>query len=203
VTVVAVQLTDVLAERGSGERVTQALLGEPVLVLEEHGEWLRVVLPWQPGPDPRGYPGWVRREHLCPADAPADPPADERAPVDVLEVARRLLGAPYLWGGLGPAGIDCSGLVHWAHRRLGRTVPRDAADQHARAEPVPVAEVRVGDLYFFAREDGRVFHVGLASGTGEALPMLHAGQEAGVEERPMAPHRREALFGAGRVVAAP
>ena len=41
VTVVAVPLTDILADRGSGERVTQALLGEPVLVLEEHGVEVR------------------------------------------------------------------------------------------------------------------------------------------------------------------
>lgn len=45
---------------------SQLLLGEPVLVEEERGEWVRVVAPWQPSDkDPRGYPGWVRRAHLA------------------------------------------------------------------------------------------------------------------------------------------
>ena len=30
-------------------------------------------------------------------------------------------------------GIDCSGLVHMAYRRLGRLVPRDAHEQEAAA----------------------------------------------------------------------
>ena len=198
-TVVAFPLVDVRAEPGSGELVTQALQGEPALVLEEHEAWLRVVLFWQPGPDPRGYPGWVRRDHLRPGDAPVAPLPAEPLPASALAAARALLGTPYLWGGLGRAGIDCSGMVHLAHRRVGRVVPRDAADQHAAAEPVPIGDVRAGDLYFFAREDGHVFHVGFAAGPGDALPMLHAGTEAGVEERPMAPERRRHLVAAGRL----
>jgi gamma-D-glutamyl-L-lysine dipeptidyl-peptidase len=53
---------------------SQLLLGEPVVVVEERGDWLSVVSPWQPSDkDPDGYPGWVRREHLAaPAPATAD-----------------------------------------------------------------------------------------------------------------------------------
>ena len=48
-----------------GRMVTQALLGEPVVPLEEHAGWIRVVLPWQPsGQHPDGYPGWVRASHV-------------------------------------------------------------------------------------------------------------------------------------------
>lgn len=48
-----------------GRTETQLLMGEPVLVLEEHAGWSRVVAPWQPSSrDERGYPGWVRSEHL-------------------------------------------------------------------------------------------------------------------------------------------
>ena len=46
------------------------------------------------------------------------------------------LGAPYLWGGMSERGINCSGLVHMAFRRLGRLVPRDAHEQEAAAEQV-------------------------------------------------------------------
>lgn len=43
-----------------GRAETQVLYGDPVLVLEEHAGWSRVVVPGQPsGRDDRGYPGWV------------------------------------------------------------------------------------------------------------------------------------------------
>lgn len=48
-----------------GRTLTQALLGEPVEIIEERGDWACVVLPWQPSSqDARGYPGWLRRAHL-------------------------------------------------------------------------------------------------------------------------------------------
>lgn len=51
-----------------GRTLTQALLGEPVEIVTERGEWAEVVLPEQPSSaDPRGYPGWVRRAHLAPS----------------------------------------------------------------------------------------------------------------------------------------
>lgn len=60
------QSMDVVARQGlHGRTLTQALLGEPVDVVTEHGDWVEVVLPWQPSAtDPRGYPGWIRRAHL-------------------------------------------------------------------------------------------------------------------------------------------
>jgi cell wall-associated NlpC family hydrolase len=179
---------------GSAERVTQALLGEPALVLDERGDWARVALPWQPGPDPRGYLGWVRRAHLRAGHPTAQ--AAPGGPPDVLDAARRLLGAPYLWGGLGPAGIDCSGLVHLAYRQRGHRVPRDAADQHAAAERVPIPDAGPGDLFFFARADGHVVHVGLVTESGG---MLHASEEEGVAEGPVSPSRRAHLIAAGRL----
>lgn len=48
-----------------GRTLTQLLLGEPALVLEERGGWSRVAAPWQvSSADERGYPGWVRTAHL-------------------------------------------------------------------------------------------------------------------------------------------
>jgi cell wall-associated NlpC family hydrolase len=65
-----------------GRTLTQVLLGEPVEVLEERGEWLRVRVLWQPSSqDDAGYPGWLRREHVA-------APVDRTAGAAVVVMAR-------------------------------------------------------------------------------------------------------------------
>ena len=59
---------------------------------------------------------------------------------DPVEEARAYLGSPYEWGGMTEAGIDCSGLVHMAYRRLGRLVPRDADQQEEAGDEVDPAD---------------------------------------------------------------
>jgi gamma-D-glutamyl-L-lysine dipeptidyl-peptidase len=122
---------------------------------------------------------------------------------DVLNAAAQFLGVRYLWGGTSAWGLDCSGLVHLTFRSFGVLLPRDAHDQAAYVEPVPLDDVRPGDLYFFARPGEAVYHVGFvtrpvaADGTRW---MLHA-PEGGelIEDAPLAPHRVETLVSAGRV----
>jgi cell wall-associated NlpC family hydrolase len=184
-----------------GRTETQVLRGEPVEIVETGPRgWVRVVAPWQPSPkDLRGYPGWVCSAHLAPdgATARTPPPAGLAAePVAITEWARRFVGLQYLWGGLSRYGLDCSGLVHLAYRQAAVVVPRDASAQHAAARPVPLGEERPGDLYFFAGDDGRVFHVGFVTGR---LRMLHAPETARrIEDAPLAVDRLSTLAAAGR-----
>jgi cell wall-associated NlpC family hydrolase len=151
----------------SSEQVTQALRGEPLAVAERAGAWAHVTTAY-------GYPGWIA------ADALSDEPtADWLPPVragDPVEQARAYLGAPYLWGGMSEHGIDCSGLVHMAWRRLGRLVPRDAHEQEAAGDPIE--EPRYGDLVTYG--DERATHIAFWLGEGR---ILHAaGSRSVVEE---------------------
>jgi cell wall-associated NlpC family hydrolase len=186
-----------------GRTQTQLLRGEPVEVVQTGpAGWVRIVAPWQPSPkDGRGYPGWVRSTHLSPAAAgtagPVAPPATIAAtPVTVLERARGFLGLGYLWGGLSHYGVDCSGLVHLSYRGAGVVVPRDADAQHAAARPVGLGEEQAGDLYFFARDDGYVFHVGFVTSPGRMLHAPQSGQR--VEDAPLTGARLANLAAAGR-----
>ena len=151
----------------SSEQVTQALRGEPLAVAERRDGWASVMTAY-------GYPGWVA------ADALTEEPAGEWLPPvrdgDPVDEARAYLGTPYLWGGMTERGIDCSGLVHMAWRRLGRLVPRDADQQEEAA--VAVAEPRYGDLVTYGRE--ATTHIAFWLGEGR---ILHAaGSRFVVEE---------------------
>jgi gamma-D-glutamyl-L-lysine dipeptidyl-peptidase len=84
---------------------------------------------------------------------------------DLVREARRFLGVPYLWGGISPAGFDCSGLVRTVLSRYGIYVPRDTKDQIKAGRPIERTAVQTGDLLFFKR------HVGLAIGRDR---LIHA-----------------------------
>jgi cell wall-associated NlpC family hydrolase len=136
--------------REDAERVTELLFGEPVAIEERRNGWARIRTAYD-------YPGWVREDELRPAGDP-------------VVAARRYLGAPYLWGGLTERGMDCSGLVHMAHRAVGRLVPRDADQQEDAGTPVDEADARAGDLITYA-EDGetRATHIAFWLGGGRVL----------------------------------
>ncbi len=84
--------------------------------------------------------------------------------------AKRFLGVPYLWGGISPAGFDCSGLVRTVCARFGLYLPRDTKDQIEVGRHIDRSDVRTGDLLFFKR------HVGFAIGTKE---IIHASRGGG------------------------
>ena len=83
----------------------------------------------------------------------------------MVENAKKLLGAPYLWGGRSAMGIDCSGLVQVCARLSGLCLPRDASQQIGCGELVYfLQETRAGDLAFFGKEEGHITHVGIVMG---------------------------------------
>lgn len=75
----------------------------------------------------------------------------EDAAADWVAEAERMLGAPYLWGGRTPAGLDCSALVQLALHAAGRDCPRDSDMQAAELGGTldPGAAPERGDLVFW------------------------------------------------------
>jgi hypothetical protein len=173
----------------AAEQVTQALEGEPLAVESTEDGWACVRTAY-------GYPGWIRDDALG-GEPDGEWPGLPRTG-DPLEQARAYLGAPYEWGGLTERGIDCSGLVHIAHRRLGRLVPRDAHEQEAAAEALGEDDLRPGDLVFFGPTE-RADHVAFWLGDGRILHATGRDDAQGVVEEPLANTRVEHELRYGRI----
>ena len=76
------------------------------------------------------------------------------------------VGAPYRWGATGPNAFDCSGLVSWAYKSSGVSLPRTSRAMSRVGTPVARADLRPGDLVFFYRP---VSHVGIYIGNGKIV----------------------------------
>jgi peptidoglycan DL-endopeptidase CwlO len=86
----------------------------------------------------------------------------------VVAAARRELGAPYAYGGEGPA-FDCSGLTQWAMRQAGISIPRTSYAQYGVGTPVSSRFIQPGDLVFFDTDGTGASHVGIATGPGTVI----------------------------------
>lgn len=113
--------------------------------------------------------------------------------------ARSQLGKPYQWGAEGPGAFDCSGLTWAAWRHAGLGWDRmTAADQWwtLRSHEVSRAELRPGDLVFFAHRLGdwhSIHHVGLYVGGGRMAEAPYSGARVRLSSI-----NRSGWFGAAR-----
>ncbi len=84
--------------------------------------------------------------------------------------AKKYLGAPYLWGGKTPFGIDCSGFVQQVFKICGYQLSRDASQQEKQGALVKkITDTQLGDLVFFANEKMNIDHVGIILEEGKVI----------------------------------
>ena len=100
----------------------------------------------------------------APVGAPVVAP-DHAAQV-IVDTAMAARGRPYVWGGAGPYGYDCSGLVVAAAAAAGISMPHSAYQQSTLGVPVAESALMPGDLVFFYSP---VSHVGIYIGNGQIV----------------------------------
>ncbi|WP_308164771.1 C40 family peptidase [Nonomuraea sediminis] len=92
-----------------------------------------------------------------------------------LKFAYAQIGKPYVFGGTGPGGWDCSGLMQAAWRAAGVSLPRTTWEQWAwgQSRKVSMDALEPGDLIF----NSGLGHVVMYAGNGE---IVHAPQTGDV-----------------------
>jgi cell wall-associated NlpC family hydrolase len=153
-----------------------------------HGSrWIEVVLA-------DGRRGWIQAGDVTLQPKPL-------SIEDVIALAKRFLGVPYLWGGASTFGFDCSGFTAMLCRERGVIVPRDASQQAAWEGFAPVAkdQIRPGDFLYFGSSTRKITHTGMYIGGGEFI-------QATTHERPVVqigrlddPHWADLLVAARRL----
>ncbi|HET9020893.1 MAG TPA: NlpC/P60 family protein [Ornithinibacter sp.] len=96
----------------------------------------------------------------------------------VVNIARTLLGIPYVYGGEDPSGFDCSGFTQYVFGKAGISIPRTASAQQDAA--TPVSNPQPGDLVFYGSP---AWHVGIYTGNGMMIDSPREGKST--SERPM------------------
>jgi peptidoglycan DL-endopeptidase CwlO len=106
-----------------------------------------------------------------------------------LAAARSMIGTPYASGGTQPGGFDCSGLVVYAFKQAGITLPRTSFAQFGVGTPVSRANVQAGDLVFFNANGPGASHVGIATSNSTAISATtHGVREHSISDSYWGPH---------------
>jgi cell wall-associated NlpC family hydrolase len=142
--------------------------------------------------------GWAAAYHSQGSTRDGDAPISVNAPTaaagGAVGYALAQLGTPYLWGGEGPGGFDCSGLIQTAYAAAGIQLPRTAQDQFDAGPRVPAGlQLEPGDLVFFGPDTNHVTHVGIVISATAMVDAPHPGAVVRLE-----PYRWSDYLGATR-----
>lgn len=88
------------------------------------------------------------------------------------QLARQLLGTPYVFGGSDPEkGLDCSGFVQYVLKQVGVNLPRISAQQATAGRRTDVSQLQAGDLVGWnnsSRNSG-ADHIAIYLGNGQII----------------------------------
>ncbi|MDA8441025.1 MAG: C40 family peptidase [Peptococcaceae bacterium] len=110
----------------------------------------------------------VAKAHSQPASGSAKNSAVLAA--KLVKKARALLNLPYKFGGTDfRKALDCSAYVQFVFRQVGIHLPRSTFQQIKVGQAVSYAQLRPGDLVFFATDGPGPSHVGIYLGNNTMI----------------------------------
>lgn len=109
-----------------------------------------------------------------------------------------MVGTPYRYGGAGPRGFDCSGLVYYSYRKAGIAVPRTTGEQYRQSRRVKLSRLQPGDLIFFRISRDKLSHVGIYAGSGRFIHAPSGGKRVAYASLDN-PYWEARVIGAGRL----
>lgn len=143
--------------------VSDLLLGNIVEYKGENGGFFFVSLP-------DGRTGYVKKTDVKDFSEWAKQNFDMQT---IERSARRMMGTPYLWGGMSAKMADCSGFVRTAYFSNGIILQRDASQQALTGKKIDPkkwrTEAEPGDLIFIGTKSGKVTHVAMYIGNSKYI----------------------------------
>ena len=175
--------------------LARANQGDQAYIIGFNNQWYKVIY--------NSHIGYIRSDYLNLTEAPYENADSKKEPLffedgkstgvtpsasalkgesnlasKIISTAKKYLGVPYVWGGTTPSGFDCSGLVQYAFKQHGISLPRTTSEQVKIGTYVSKANLRPGDLVFLQNTYRQgVSHVGIYIGDGQ---MIHASSSKGV-----------------------
>lgn len=94
----------------------------------------------------------------------------------IVSFSMEYLGTPYVAGGNGKKGFDCSGFVHFVFQHFKVQVPRSSSQFQHFGKEIPIESVRKGDVLIFLSPTRNVVgHVGIVTNPkGKESDFMHA-----------------------------
>ena len=97
-------------------------------------------------------------------------------PESIVSICESMLGVPYVYNGESSSGVDCSGLVVYAYRQVGGSLPHFADSIASCGQEVSRSDIQPGDVVCYDYGGGYCGHVAIYVGGGQ---VIHASNSRG------------------------